>query len=57
MNMPATNDVNLPGQNIPSNPLTEYRVASINNQVIGTPKNINAIRYVFAQSHINGPFT
>ena len=56
-NMPVTNDVNLPGQNMPSNPLTEYRVASMNNHVMGTPKNINAMRYVFAQSHIKGPFT
>ena len=57
MNIPATNEVNRPGQNIPANPLTEYRVASMNSHVIGIPRNINAVRYVFAQSHIKGPFT
>ena len=41
MNMPATKEVNRPGQNNPPKPLTVYRVASINNHVIGTPSNIN----------------
>ena len=57
MNMPAANDKNLPGQNCPPNPITAYLVASINNQVIGTPNNINANRYCLAHSHNKGPFT
>jgi len=40
--MPATNDVNRPGQNCPSYPDTAYRVASMKAHVIGTPNNINA---------------
>lgn len=55
--IPATNEVNRPGQNCPLYPETEYRVASMNAHVIGTPNNINAILYVFAQSQINGPLT
>lgn len=54
-NMPETNDINLPGQKAPENPLTENLVASINAHVIGTPNNIKMKRYVFAHGHINGP--
>ena len=57
MKIPATNEVNLPGQNSPPNPETAYRVASMNAHVIGTPSNINAVLYVLAQSHRSGPFT
>ena len=39
--IPATNDMNLPGQNCPPNPETAYLVASINVHVIGMPNNIN----------------
>ena len=57
MNIPAQNDMNLPGQNNPPNPVTTKDVASINNQVIGTPNNIKAHRQSLAQFQINGPFT
>ena len=57
MNMPAENDMNLPGQKAPPKPCTTKLVASMNNHVIGTPNNINIQRHVFAHSQINGPFT
>ena len=55
--MPATNDVNRPGQNCPSYPDTAYRVASMKAHVIGTPNNINANLYVLAHCQSNGPLT
>ena len=55
--MPATNEVKRPGQNCPPNPDTAYRVASINAQVIGTPRNIKPNLYVLAHCHNKGPFT
>lgn len=57
MNMPAQNEMNRPGQNNPPNPVTIAEVASMNNQVIGTPNIINAHFHVLAHGHINGPFT
>jgi hypothetical protein len=57
MKIPAVNDMNLPGQNRFSKPETENLVASINNQVIGTPNNIKINLYSFAHGQINGPLT
>jgi hypothetical protein len=57
MKIPAQKEMNRPGQNIPPNPCTTKLVASINNQVIGTPSNINAQRHSFAHGQINGPLT
>lgn len=57
MNIPATNEVNRPGQKSPPYPLTVKRVASMNNQVIGTPNNISHNLCVLAHGHIIGPFT
>lgn len=53
--IPAVNDMNLPGQNIPSNPRTTKLVASINNHVSGTPSNINENLCCFAHGHSIGP--
>ncbi len=39
--IPATNDMNLPGQNKLPKPDTDNSVARINNAVIGTPNIIN----------------
>ena len=55
--IPILNEMNLDGQNAPSNPLTNNLVPSIKNQVIGTPTNIKAILQSLAHCHITGPFT
>ena len=57
MIIPETNDTNLLGQKLPSNPVTAYLVPSINNQVMGTPSIMSAHFHVLAQVHNNGPFT
>ncbi len=54
--IPAVNDMNLPGQNSPLNPCTTRLVASMNNQVMGTPKSINGNLYCLAHGHMIGPF-
>lgn len=55
INIPDTNDMNLPGQKAPWNPLTDKRVASMNAHVIGTPHNIKINRYLLAHGHMSGP--
>ncbi len=57
INIPETNDANLPGQNNPSNPDTASLVASMKIYVIGNPNKINSNLYFLAQGHIKGPLT
>ena len=52
--IPITNEMNLPGQNEPLKPITKDLVPSINNQVIGTPKNIKTHFCCLERFHIIG---
>jgi hypothetical protein len=57
MIIPAVNEINLLGQKLPSNPVTNKEVASRNNQVIGIPNSKRPQRHSRAQGHNNGPLT
>ena len=54
--IPAVNEMNLPGQNIPSKPFTADSVAFMKIQVIGMPNNISNHLTSLAHDHNKGPF-